>query len=354
MVSGLIYWALLNIENHQKYSLTALQLYAVVKVKALRNSKSVIVFQNLIDGLKKLDNGLLLNINGNNTKYFGIMAMGLGDTPALNWLGGFKESVSKTIKFCRNCEISRGTDFCNYIIVPRCSELHKRRLYVMENAKTLEKRNEHSKKFGINNSSILSNIPNFNVCSSLLQDPMHVLYEGICHLELQCLFEKILFVQKIIDLDFLNNKIKKFDYPPRDRSDIPNVIEKKNIEDSKFCQTAGQLSTLYQNLPLMIGDKLIGNKYWANFLRLLNIINLTFAFCFNDRTVEELDKEIKNYLSNFSALYPDKIMIPKMHFMCHFPLQLKNYGLLRFHSTFRFKAKNGLIKSFNFNLSFKI
>ena len=85
--------------------------------------------------------------------------MGLGDTPALNWLGGFKESVSKAHKFCRTCEIIKGTCICNYIIIPRCIEKHKRRLNLMKMG-SLERRKRLSKKFGINHPSILMDIPN--------------------------------------------------------------------------------------------------------------------------------------------------------------------------------------------------
>jgi len=38
-----------------------------------------------------------------------------------------------------------------------------------------------------------------------------------------------------------------------------------------------------------------------------------------------------------------------MHYLSHFPTQLDNFGLLRNHSCFRFEAKNGLMKAFNFH-----
>ena len=78
--------------------------------------------------------------------------------------------------------------------------------------------------------------------------------------------------------------------------------------------------------------------------RLLNIINLTFSFCYNDRTVLELKHEIRDYLKTFSELYPTTQMIPKMHFLTHFPDQLEKFGCLRNHATQRMEAKNGAIK----------
>ena len=37
---------------------------------------------------------------------FGLLAFFIGDTLALQWLGGFVEGVGKAKRFCRNCEIT--------------------------------------------------------------------------------------------------------------------------------------------------------------------------------------------------------------------------------------------------------
>jgi hypothetical protein len=71
---------------------------------------------------------------------------------------------------------------------------------------------------------------------------------------------------------------------------------------------------------------------------------MTFAFCYNDQTIIDLKNEIKQYLNAFSELYPKNNMTPKMHFLSHFPEQLRKFGCLRNHSTHRMEAKNGAIK----------
>ena len=343
---------MLNIENHHKYSLTALQLYAVTNVKTLRGEKSEAIFDSLIENLNKLNSkGLVLSINLKVYRYYGILAFCLGDTPALNWLGGFKESVSKANKYCRICEIKKGENKYNSVIAPRNINIHMRRLNQMKRV-SFEQSQKLSKKYGINYSSPMLKIDDFNICKSLLQDPMHILYEGICHLELKCLLNELINVSKIFDLNFLNAKIKTFSYFDIDKTDKPNIIESISKDISKFSQSSGQMSTLFQNLPLFIGEKLKGNKFWKNFLRLLSIISLTFSICYDDRTIEEIDKEIKSYLENFSKLYSDVSMTPKMHFLVHFAQQMKDFGPLGFHSTARLEAKNGLIKKFD-NTNFK-
>ena len=124
----------MNIENHQKYTLTALQLYAVTNVKRLREEKSASIFNSLIDNINMLYNeGMILTIDRTLIRYFGILTICLGDTPALNWLGGFKESVSKATKFCRTCEVLKGPNNSikfDSILTPRNIINHKKRLVI--------------------------------------------------------------------------------------------------------------------------------------------------------------------------------------------------------------------------------
>ena len=54
--------------------------------KQIKKPKKLQTFDNLFTNINKLYNvGLELNINGDRVKYYGLLAFGLGDTPALNW-----------------------------------------------------------------------------------------------------------------------------------------------------------------------------------------------------------------------------------------------------------------------------
>ena len=147
---------------------------------------------------------------------------------------------------------------------------------------------------------------------------MHVLTEGINHWDLRCTLNYLINILKVFTLDFLNEKIKNFDYPTHDKTDIPNQIETKHLLSTStgFTQTSGQMSTLFHNLPLMIGylfDK--KNEHWLNFLRLVTINNIIYCFVYNQRTIDELRQIIHDYLENLKKLYPSVNFIPKMHFL---------------------------------------
>ena len=108
---------------------------------------------------------------------------------------------------------------------------------------------------------------------------MHILYEGICHLELSCLFNNLIVVNKFFTEVWLNKQIKNFKYYTVDIHDKPNGIDRKyyvrteNLSRDgyssyqKFSQSSGQMSTLFQILPLLIGDIMTNNPNCNNFLR---------------------------------------------------------------------------------------
>jgi len=127
-------------------------------VKMLREEKSSSIFNSLVENINILySRGIVLSINRTSISYFGILKICLGDTPALNWIGGFKESVSKAYKYCRTCEAIKGPNNSiqfNSVIVPRDVSKHKIRLSEMMKA-DLENYKILSKKYGINNSSCL-------------------------------------------------------------------------------------------------------------------------------------------------------------------------------------------------------
>ena len=105
--------------------------------------------------------------------------------------------MSKTFKYCRVCEITSQKNMLNYVVVESEINIHKVRLEKMKKLNSDELK-VSSKKYGINFPSLLLDIDHFNICKCLLQDPMHVLYEGICHLELRCLLNSVIFQTNLI------------------------------------------------------------------------------------------------------------------------------------------------------------
>ena len=88
---ALFYWILLNLDPHLRFSLNNIQLLACASSQILREGGidllADFIFTINIFG----DTGFTFNY----THYFGCLAFCMGDTLALQWLGGFLEGVGK-------------------------------------------------------------------------------------------------------------------------------------------------------------------------------------------------------------------------------------------------------------------
>ena len=79
-------------------------------------------------------------------------------------------------------------------------------------------------------------------------------------------------------------------------------------------------------LPLMVGDLVPEDEeQWECFLLLLDILQICISPVISIDVVQYLTVLIKMYLSAFCKCYPDKNIIPKQHYMIHFPSQILKY-----------------------------
>jgi len=104
------------------------------------------------------------------------LALVIADNPASTLIGGFKESAS-AYRPCRHC---LGTSA---------------EIKTPDQLQTIQDDPSQSREFGINQRSILMDIPSFDICSgTLVCDIMHDLFEGLLPYEtklmLRCSLKK--------------------------------------------------------------------------------------------------------------------------------------------------------------------
>ena len=84
---------------------------------------------------------------------------------------------------------------------------------------------------------------------------------------------------------------------------------------------------LARHLPLLIGDLVPEqDPYWENLLNLLRIEEILFAPVLSVPLAAYVAVLIQDYLRNFKELYSRNI-IPKQHYMVHYPQQIVRYEL---------------------------
>ena len=83
-----------------------------------------------------------------------------------------------------------------------------------------------------------------------------------------------------------------------------------------------------------------GNAYWRLLLLLLQIVNIVFSPVITEGMTICLKHLIIDHHRLFKELYPQQKLIPKHHFMIHYPRIIRKIGpILHFWST-RFEAKH--------------
>ena len=106
----------------------------------------------------------------------------------------------------------------------------------------------------------------------------------------------------------------------------------------KIRQSASRMSLLSRILPFLIGDKVSQQcECWACLMLLCDIVSLSLAPAVTTDIVSSLRLLIEEHHTNLKALYPDLSIIPKMHFMVHYPCQILALGPLVRSWTMRHK-----------------
>jgi hypothetical protein len=71
------------------------------------------------------------------------------------------------------------------------------------------------------------------------------------------------------------------------------------------------------------------NPDWELFSDLMKIVDIVISPVIARQTTYYLQVFIKEYLEEFKNLYPNTRLIPKKHFMVHYPTQIRRYVTAR-------------------------
>jgi len=90
--------------------------------------------------------------------------------------------------------------------------------------------------------------------------------------------------------------------------------------------TAAQMWCLAQYLPLLIGSFVHeGHQHWENFLMLLSIMDYVFAPVITSAKTDFISGLTEDFLQDFTQLYPETRLTPKMHYTIHLSSWIKRY-----------------------------
>jgi len=186
-------------------------------------------------------------------------------------------------------------------------------------------------------------LSHFHVTQGYPPDIVHDLFEGIVPVELAlCLREFV--SKKYLSLETLNTLILNFPYKWGDRTNRPHIIPCTYASKCNIGGNAHENWNLLRLLPFIIGDLIPESEPgWLVLLDLKEIVELAVAPIHNEETIAYLNSKITEHRHRFVELFPSRLL-PKHHFVEHYPQMIKYFGPLVGQWTMRFEAKHSFFK----------
>lgn len=144
-----------------------------------------------------------------------------------------------------------------------------------------------------------------------------------------------------LTVDALNACIESFDYSSADRNSKPSTFTSL----ASIHMNAAEALCFIRNLPLIVGCKIPrDNPHWALILMLLDILDIIFAPEINRGLCSYLAQLIADHHEHFKKLYPTKRLLPKHHFLTHYPACMLRCGPPSSYWCMRFEARHNFFK----------
>jgi hypothetical protein len=259
------------------------------------------------------------------------------DNLGINSLFGFSESFNAR-KFCRFCECTREDTDCKYM---ETDFVRRSRSSYDSAVACIGKPSYDPRVTGIKKQCILNELQHFHVMENNSVDAMHDFLEGIVPFELGLLLVE-LSTSKYVTLETLNLAISSFNYGAADRNSRPPTL----LHLHAVKMSATETWCFLRNLPIML-DKYVprGDRYWKLLMMLLDVADVIFAPTVTQGLCSFLSHLIDDHHSYFIELFEaDKRLLPKHHFLVHYPSCMLKLGPPIRYWCMRFEARHRFFK----------
>ncbi|XP_058480957.1 uncharacterized protein LOC131456550 [Solea solea] len=199
--------------------------------------------------------------------------------------------------------------------------------------------------YGVKRRCVLSShLSHFNVCTGYPPDVAHDIFEGIVPVGLaHCLNHFI--SKKYFTLVSLNESILKFPYKWADKSNRPHAIPRTFMLKKTIGGNAHENWSLLRFLPFLVGQLVPPNEpAWQVILDLKDIVELVVAPVHTAQSLAFLEARICDHRCRLQKVFPGIKLIPKHHFVEHYPQMIRFFGPLVSLWTMRFEAKHSFFK----------
>ena len=347
---GVVTFSLGNLHPRYRSTLRTITLVALATVPVIEKYGIDEILRPFVNDLNTLSTtGINVDVGGVCYTFKGGLLIFLGDTLASHEVGGFKRSVSRAFRICRTCmatTATASTHFNSKCFEQRCDASHRQHCEAISGPLS----EHYSVTYGVTRRSILLDVSAYCMFEGgLPHDIMHDLFEGVVQYELKLL---LLYVmnKNVLTLQEFNKRLINFDYGYSEIADKPTPIVRTTLlsSDKKLRQSASQCTLLARILPLLLADCFDDDgdddPHWECYLCLLQIINICLSPVVTVDMCATLKVLIEEHHTRFREVYTEQTIIPKMHYMCHYPEQMMQVGPLTHSWTMRHEGRLHLLK----------
>ncbi len=334
-----VYWVLSNLPPGSNSSLSSIYLALLCRTDDVKTYGYNRVLEPLLKDLKSLEeHGIFIPLLGETLK--GTVVTVSADNLGAHGLAGFNESFSGHY-ICRFCTASKqdiqSKEVRTGALSLRTKELHSAHVRLAEDSDT--------NCFGVRKACPLTEaLSHFHVLTGYTPDISHDIFEGIVPVELaHCL--TLIISKKYITLDKINKSILEFPYKYSDKTNKPHVLPQQLSSRKTIGGNAHENWSLLRLLPFLIGPQIPEHEpAWQILLDLKEIVELVVAPVHNDESIAYLESKISEHRQRYQELFPEWRLLPKHHYLEHYPQIIRLYGPLVGYWTIRFEAKHSFFK----------
>ena len=340
VIMSMYYISVGNLHQKAKSKLNMIHLVLVVEADVAKNYEQADIVRPIIQDLKRLEEGILLK---NGKVVYAFLGALKGDNPAVQKLGGFKESGSAK-HGCRICIDQLSTHVEEIASLLRTKDQYDEQVRLLSSATNMQGKDYLSKEYGLNRDCEFNELKYFHVIGGTPPDFFHDFLEGCIPRTLFFLLRRLLMSSsKVASLELFNDLLSEFDYGYSETK--PSLILKQHLQDGgKLHQTGSQMWSLAVIVPLILGPLVdADDKFWRNYITLLEITSLAGAHQISTNMVAYLKEIVADYLESFQELY-DQHLVPKQHSLVHLSTHFLRYGNVYNFNTLREESKHRYFK----------
>ncbi len=288
--------------------------------------------------MQTLQNSIEHDADFKKLQFTAVLEFVLGDNLSSHSVAGFQTNFNSG-SFCRFCSV-RYSEFRNTLCI---SNLRERNGVVYANhIKFIDKDAADAAIYSIKHRCALSQLNYFKVPEAFPSDIMHDCLEGIIPLTAQLVLKE-LNKENLVTVKSLNESFLQTRVPVNDK---PNLFSDNFFGgNGKILGKASQKLELFLILPQLVDIASVGNSAaWGVYIALRKCMDFILSPVIEKDNLPHLASLIESYLLKFKSTCGHTSLIPKHHFMMHFPSQTEKFGPLRNFWCMTLEAKHQYFK----------